>query len=447
MLPYLNLTDEMAAIIKSIVPDVLIDTSTQQLSEEQRLQAVKWNAPCIVTTTVQFFDSFYTDNVPDMRKLHSVGDSVLLFDEIQSLPYHLSKIGSETLYMLQESYNVTVVLSTATQPVFGAVPDVDFHPTEIIQDVPGLFQLAVKKKTEFRSSPVAMSELAREAGCYDNVCVICNMKRHARAVYDAWKAEGLSDIYCLTTDLCPADRQCMIQEIREKQRAGVSVHVVATQCIEAGVDLDFVKMYRALAPLAALIQALGRMNRNGVYPDETFVVFVPEIEGSHKNYPDAGYEKQAVMSKLFLLKGADIQDPDVIRQYYQDLFSGYQNDAKLEQALMVCDYAEFAKQAKMISQSGHQVVVPSRYDVAGFSLFRDKVFNGTVTYRDIASVGKFMVNSYDEPGILSHCQEVIVHRNGQDVHTGLHILLNGHEGCYNYEKGLTFSENGVEYII
>ena len=147
---------------------------------------------------------------------------------------------------------------------------------------------------------MSLSDVAQEMMTHKNACCIVNLRRHAKALFQALseQVEEKEGLFLLSTDLCPAHRLEVVEEIKRRQRAGLPCIVVATQCIEAGVDLDFDVMYRALAPLEAMIQAAGRCNRNGRLKDGGLVViFEPQEEG--RLYPDDSYQRAASIVKIF----------------------------------------------------------------------------------------------------------------------------------------------------
>lgn len=446
VLPYLSITDQVAGIVSHLIPGTVVDTSTSELDDEQRLQALKWNAPCVVTTTVQFYESLFSDRPGNSRKLHSLGGSVVIFDEIQALPDHMSLTGMEVLHLLQERYGCTVVLSTATFPAFDQVKGLDFGPEEIIGDVEGCFAAMPVKKHEFRHDPVSVRAIAAEAAGYDNVAVIVNMKRHAKIVFSEWERAGLDGIYLMTTDICPSDRLRIIKEIRRRQEAGLPVHVAATPCIEAGVDLDFRKLFRSLAPLPSIMQADGRRSRNGLYPDDTTTIFEPLAEDG-RLYPDEGYKRQAGIVKLMAMEGMDLFSLSGIREYYTRVFQGFVEPEGLTDAIRSEAYDDLSKETKLIKRSGMSVIVPCTAEI---DLFRDvqaRAVNGYSKWVDINATAQISVPSYDADGVARHCQELVVHRRGQSVHTGVYVLLPGSESCYSPKTGLSFEGNGDDYAV
>lgn len=347
VLPFLTLAEQTEKTYREIFSELLVDHSQRELTEEQRLLAARWDAPVIITTSVRFFESLFSDRPTDCRKLHHIAGSVVLFDEAQSLPAPLASATVGVVNRLCERYRCSMVFSTATQPDFSALPDTTWAPTEILPDNKTLFDQMRRVQVEWRL-PInrdrlhkpTLSAIAAELSHETNACCLVNLRAQARElIHELEKLRGTEGLYLLSTDLCPGHRLAVVEEIGRRQAEGLDCLVVATQCIEAGVDLDFDVMYRALAPLEGIIQAAGRCNRNGRLPHGgRVVVFEPEGE---RIYPiDPAYGKAAgVVSSLWADRGdLDIGDPELIRTYYAKLFRGMSGKSELQEALNARDY-------------------------------------------------------------------------------------------------------------
>ena len=244
-----------------IVPNILVDHSQKNLPKEIRELASRWDAPMIITTSVKFFESLFADKPGDCRKLHSIANSVVVFDEARSLPTELAPATVKAVNALCKRYNCSMVFSTATQPSFDALPDTEWKPVEIIPENKKLYDQMRRVHVEWRlykngerlnNRRTSLEQIADEMASETSVCTIVNLRRHARKLFDELKGRCDSDeeVFLLTTDLCPAHRLAVVEEIKERLKSEPQkpCRVVATQCIEAGVDLDFNVMYRALEP-------------------------------------------------------------------------------------------------------------------------------------------------------------------------------------------------------
>lgn len=373
VLPFLTLAEQNTAVYAKIIPDILIDHSQSNLGDDAREFASRWSVPFIITTSVKFFESLFADHPADCRKLHRIAESVVIFDEAQSLPPEVTETTLEAVNELCRSYHCTMVFSSATQPDFDAIPNVDWKPTEIMPDNPRLFAALKRTRVEWRlQTPVPLAKIAGEMAGLPSVCVIVNLRKHARKLFRQLKELcSEEELFFLTTDLCMAHRRIVVAEIIRRQKAGLPCRVVATQCIEAGVDLDFDVMYRALAPLDSIIQAAGRCNRNGRLADGgCVVVFEPEEEGCL--YPGSSgsrlgnwYENAAMLVKRLCTKHPlDIDSPAHMKEYYQELFAGQADKKALRRALELRDFAKTEKEYELISNKGMKVIVPIPREVS-----------------------------------------------------------------------------------
>lgn len=207
----------------------------------------RWDAPFIITTSVRFFEGLFSCQPKDCRKLHQIAQSVILFDEAQSLPTDLMTATVQTADALCRDYGCTVVLSTATQPDFSALQGVQcWQPKEIIPKGKSYYEALKRVNAVWKlEEPTPLKRIAAEMLRQDNACAIVNLRRHAADLFQELKQHApAEELFFLTTDLCPAHRSAVISAIKARQKQGLCCRVVATQCIEAGVDLDFHAMYR-----------------------------------------------------------------------------------------------------------------------------------------------------------------------------------------------------------
>lgn len=366
VLPYLSIIEQNAGIYRKICPELLEDHSQNKLTDEQREFAQRWSAPVIVTTSVKFFESFFKNQAPDNRKLHNIAGSVIVFDEAQSLPTELTRTTLDTMKQLCERYSCSVVLSTATQPAFQYLPEFEWNPTEIINNPSYLYANTRRTEVEWRvREATPLSIIAGELAECNNCCAIVNTKYQAGELYRELSSVCSSgEVYYFTTDLCPAHRGERLREITEHQRQGKPCRVISTQCIEAGVDISFDVLYRALAPLPSIVQSAGRVNRGG--RSEKFgrtVVFVPDVP-ARKRYPNDTYQNAAIAVIQLLLNNnwyIDIQNMDQLREYYRILYlDDRQNRDKpaLLKAIADCDFAGVNREYRLIPDSGCSIIIP-----------------------------------------------------------------------------------------
>lgn len=235
-----------------------------------QLAAENWDAPIIVTTSVQFFESLYAASPGKCRKLHNIADSVVILDEVQLLPKHLLVPCREAIRQLSEYYGTTFVLSTATQP------DLGLEAREIISPNRNLYLKLKRISVVFPESFARRSsweEIAEKISCCPQVLCIVNTRKDCKTLFDLLPAGGTIH---LSAAMCGAHRSETIKTIREKLERNEPVRVVSTQLVEAGVDFDFPVVYRAFSGLTSIVQAAGRCNREGVLAHSgKLVVFLP----------------------------------------------------------------------------------------------------------------------------------------------------------------------------
>ncbi len=348
----------------------------------RRLLAENWDAPIVLTTNVQLLESLFSNRPSSCRKLHNLMDSVILFDEAQSLPQHLAVPTLAALSHLSAAYRSTIAFATATQPAFDTLNEAvkkhavhGWQPIEAVPEHPALF--AALKRVAVRwpeaDEKRTWTQLADELRGVDQALVVVNLKRHALALLN--ELTRTENMFHLSTNLCAEHRRAVMDRVRAQLVAGFPCRLVSTQCVEAGVDVDFPIVFRAMAPLESIAQAAGRCNREGRLNELGFlgevVVFEPsEEDGWRKRFPTHSYY-QATQVTQTLLKlhdnRLDINDPEVFRAYYHRLYNlndPASQNADLTRAIHELDFVEIAKAYRLIVQDAIQVLVPwaSRHD-------------------------------------------------------------------------------------
>lgn len=450
VLPFLTLTEQSQREYGKLIEHILSDHSQSRLSDEERELAGRWDSPFIITTSVRFFESLFSAHPKDCRKLHNIAQSVILFDEAQSLPIDLATATVRAARALCDDYGCSIVFSTATQPDFSALQDLDnWQPREILSV--GEQYYTALRRTRVRwllERPTALEDIADEMAQKNSVCAIVNLRRHAVRLFEALKAacpdNKRDSLFFLTTDLCPKHRSEIIDTIKERLSEGLACRVVATQCIEAGVDLDFAAMYRALAPLEAIIQAAGRCNRNGSIPGGGLVtVFIPE--DTREIYPVAAYRNAAMEVKAMCASGElDIHDPEAIAEYYRRLFGKAKDKEALTKAISSEDYEAVEREYKLIGKQGVQVVVP--YDKALFDEILRQANAEGITPSLIKKAAPITVSSFSEALVRLHCEQIPYRKRHGDAQTesDFYILSAGHEKSYLPDMGLQLTAPEID---
>ncbi len=340
VLPYINIIDQTASILKDIFgEEVVLEHHSGVIEDDEeysnetfkkgqvstkQLACENWQAPIIVTTAVQFFESLFSNRPFKCRKNHSIADSIVIFDEIQTLPKQLAE---PTIVMLKNVASIartTFLFCTATMPAFGKRDTFDGidSDTPLIRNPKKYFDATKRvdykllKKLQPVTLDVVSQKLLKETKSY---LVVVNTKQVAKEIYRRLKEENTHEqYYHLSTAMCPHHRKKRINDIVAalKSEKRQRIVVVSTQLVEAGVDFDFPCVYRAIAPLDAVIQAAGRCNRNGRMKKGKVVLF----DLVDHRMPDATYRACAAFAK-----GIIQDDPEVLHseksfeRYYEQV--------------------------------------------------------------------------------------------------------------------------------
>ena len=443
VLPYLSIIEQNAKIYRDICENVLESHSMSSYDEQTKLYADRWSSPVIVTTSVKFFESLFKNRPSELRFLHSIANSVIVFDEAQSLPVNLLDASIETLNSLCKMFRCTVVLSTATQPAFDLRKDIIFHPTEIISNPQSLYENTKRVKISWEiNEQKDFKTIAEEMAKQKNVCCVVNRKDHSHKLFALLKEQGV-DCYYLSTDMCAAHREKVIEQIKKDQK-NKPCRLVSTTCIEAGVDLDFDVMYRALAPLDSIIQCAGRCNRNGK-SEGKMIVFVPK-EDRNKLYPSAFYHNAAECVRLILSNHEiNIYNLKHIEEYYCQLFALYSKDKKkLIDPIKLKDFEETAKQYKIIEKAGYNVLVPYKGSRELFNELYDEAIKKGINKSWIKKAAQLMVVNSNAGKLSDICEHPEFNTSSGKVKAGKWYLLLDNDGkYYKDDEGLVLEDEGL----
>lgn len=267
-IPFTSIIEQNAAVfIEALGQNAVLEhhsaVDADVDSPFSRLTAESWDAPIVVTTNVQLFESLFASRPSRCRKIHNIARSVIVLDEVQALPTGLLLPCLAALRELVECYECTIVLCTATMPAIEARAEFpegirNVHP--IIKDPEGLYA-RMRRTRVTQIGPCNDAELCIRLKDEPQVLCVVNTRRHARSIAERLREH--CEVYHLSASMCAMHRTKVLDEIRARLNDGLPCRVISTQLIEAGVDVDFPVVYRALAGLDAIAQAAGRCNRNG----------------------------------------------------------------------------------------------------------------------------------------------------------------------------------------
>ncbi len=326
-----------------------------------RLATQNWDAPLVVTTTVQLFENLFANRTSRCRKLHNVARSVIVLDEVQTFPVGLLAPAVDVLGELVRRYGSSVVLCTATQPAFderskyleGFESVEDIVPPERAAEH---FQTLRRVEYETPLEPWSWGEVAQqllEASPEKQAMVVLNTRKDALALLDHLEREP---VLHLSTLLCGAHRRDVLEEVRRRLREGEPCLLVATQVVEAGVDLDFPVVFRALGPLDRIVQAAGRCNREGKMDGPGRVVVFRPAEGKvPRGEYAAGFEEARIMLDR---PDLDLHEPGIFREYFRRLYQDVPTDREgIQKLRRDFDYPEVARKFRLISEDNVSVIV------------------------------------------------------------------------------------------
>jgi len=436
VLPYLSITEQNAKVYRNIIPCLLEDHSQSSLPDEARDFVQRWSSTFILTTSVRFFEGLFAAKSTECRHLHQIANSVILFDEAQTLPPKLTGATLSAVKELCSRYGCTVVFSTATQPSFDYWPDMEWKPREIVQNPQSLYCLTRRVSVDWRTRErVSLSSLAHEINKFTSACAVVNIRAHARRLYNELEQLGCEGLYLMTTDLCPAHRSHTLDEVRERLAEGLPCRLVSTQCIEAGVDISFDILYRALAPLESIIQAAGRCNRHDLRKTGQVIVFIPD---EIRLYPDDFYQLGAnAVLTLLSRHPIDIYNLSHIDEYYRLLYEdgAIRDKSELRRAIEQLNFAEVSKQYKLIENKGVQVIVP--YDDALFNGIINEAVAEGLTPALMKRAAPITVSCYDVEAVKRTCIPLKLRGEKlRDVESGWYAL--GNPIYYSERLGLNF---------
>ncbi len=370
VIPYTSIIEQNAAVFRDKLGDdaVLEHHSNFEPDKEDhrsRLAAENWDAPVVVTTNVQFFESLFSRKTSRCRKIHHISNSVVILDEAQMLPPDLLKPSLEALKELAGAYRTTIVLCTATQPALTAVEN--FKGAEIpeIVDDPGQLYEDLKRVNTTVLGPLDDEDLADRLASHERALCIVNTRNHAKRIFELMTEDGDPDgCFHLSALMCPAHRTAKFKEIRHALQKGEPCLVVSTQLIEAGVDIDFPVVFRASAGIDSIAQAAGRCNREGNLLEKgRLYVFTPEA-----GLPP-GYFRQTAQAAETVIRHCD--DPlslDAVEEYFTELYwargdqtlDKHQILESLEEGVGALDFPfkYVAEKYKIIEQNTESVIIP-----------------------------------------------------------------------------------------
>lgn len=444
VLPFISIIDQTAEDLKAIFneegSDFVLEHHSNVINIDEKkdfdestpkqLATENWDYPIIITTAVQFFESLFSNKRSACRKLHNIQDSIIIFDEIQTLPLNVTEPTLVMLDNLQQLCRCSILFCTATQPDFKTRRGFSGvgHIESLVEDPQRVFDETkrVTYQPLNRYNQLAISELADIVIKKDKkALVVFNTKKKARMFYDELKGADGYKTFHLSTTMCPVHRKEVIRTIRQALESDEPIIVSSTQLIEAGVDMDFPTVYRELAPLESIIQSAGRCNREGKLGIGDVYLFSLTEPGQ----PSQEYRTWLEFANL-LYKGNEekLCTHDFYEYYYRELVKNYAHTDKynITEDRKKLLYQTVADKYKIIDSKSQTLFVYD-YNSESRQLYFQVKNKEYLTKQERQQVSQFCVQVFDN----------FLHDNSSFIRSERCGLLVWH-GSYSPDFGLPF---------
>lgn len=460
VLPFISIIDQTAEVLKNIFDDeihnyvlehhsnVMYEDDNKKDEYNPKLLATEnWDYPIIVTTSVQFFESLFGNSRSKCRKLHNIQDSIIIFDEIQTLPFNITEPTLVMLENLQKLCRCSILFCTATQPDFETRNGFSGikHIEPLVENPQFVFERTIRVTYHpiNKYEEITISKLSNMVtNNSQSSLVVFNTKKKARLFFEKMRETSSSyKLFHLSTSMCPAHRKEVIMDIMNSLSLGEYIVVSSTQLIEAGVDMDFPTVYRELAPLESIIQSAGRCNREGKIKDE---------KGNYKKgdvylfslmesgQPSERYRSWSEFANLLYKDNEDkLYTHDFYVDYYRKLVENFVNTDELDitNDRKNLKYQTVSEKYKIIDNKAQSVFVLN-YDTDSLELYNRIKKQEYLSRQDRHFVSQYSVQVYDN----------FITKNRRFIRReecGITVWI----GSYSKDFGLSFEEELRTLII
>ena len=456
VIPYTSIIEQTADVLREFLDregdetsnvvehhsSVNYDDEDDSSNNRLKLATENWDAPVVVTTNVQFFESIFANRTSKCRKLHNVAQSVLIFDEAQMLPQIFLWPVLRSLSLLVQDYGCTVLLASATQPPLGKMLQEQGQPCrELMQDIPAMYEFFRRTALQYEGLK-SCEEMAAQVAGHDQVLCVAATKGTAGDIFSALP-QGEGNIY-LSTNLCPQHRRRIIADIRHRLKEGLPCRVVSTTVISIGVDVDFPVGYVELSGLDAIIQAAGRVNREGKRAADSPV----HVFATEKGQKGSFMKQERGATELVQHEMQDISSPEAVELYFKELYhaKGESLDQKdiIERAKKL-PFKEIAQEVRLIEEDSISVLVP--YDEQA-ELLIARLRQGQRSRSLLRQAAAYMVNvrrTVSGKGQQSDFDRLRGAGAAELLDEGLAVLVN--MAFYDEERGLLLPEEGAAIML
>ncbi len=459
VIPYTSIIEQTADTFRKVLGEdaVLEHHSNVDFGDDEsgppdpekarkKLAAENWDLPVVVTTAVQFFESLFANKPSRCRKLHNLADSVIIFDEAQTIPLPYLLPCVRAIAELTVNYGASCVLCTATQPALGPMfTDIspELAPREIAPAIPSqIFQRVRYEKI----GPLSDEALAQRLNAHNQALCVVSTRKQAQTVYGLLNREGS---FHLSTLMTPEHRRAVLKTVRERLDAGLPCRVVSTSLIEAGVDVDFPAVYRAEAGLDSIVQAAGRCNREGKRPLDDSRVYIFQPDSAYTVTLPHSMKRPLEVMRSVTRDFPALDAPETIERYFTALrqFTGEAIDSKrivprFEDGVQdpgrpSFPFAEAAREFRLIDQDTRAVLIPRTDEARALAA---RLQSGERSRALLRKAGQFSVNVYENHfnalnarGALDILEEglaVLTNTTLYSEDTGLALLTDGGVGIF-----------------
>ena len=438
VIPYTSIIEQTAEVFRQILgKEAVLEHHANALCREEGelastdqggalLAAENWDAPVIVTTAVQFFESLYANRSSKCRKLHNLANSVIIFDEAQMLPLAYLRPCVWAIAQLVAHYGASAVLCTATQPALEPLfreflpqcKATELCPPNLAGD--GLFRRVTFHRAGKQTWEQLAEQMQEQAQC---LCIV-NSRKNAALLYQKLRCEGA---FHLSTLMIPQHRSGVLTEIRRRLKSGEPCRVVSTSLIEAGVDVDFPSVFREEAGLDSILQAAGRCNREGRRPPAESVVTIFQAEEA----PPPLFSAAIAAGRTAMERYADLLEQAAVSTYFQELRGllgpQAQDRKNLLPRLSGADFPfrTVAQEMHLIENDTRTVYVPLEEGAAYVRQLREGV-RSKALFRQL---GRFSLSVYDR-----HFEELLAAGALEAMEDGSGVLMD--LAAYHSDTGL-----------
>lgn len=480
--PFMSILEQNSAEIRDIAGEHnFIEHHSNILSEksddseelrEYEIRTERWDKPVIATTMVQLLNTFFLGKTSSVRRFHRLAKSVLIIDEVQSLPLKCVNMFDLAINFLSQICGTAVVLCTATQPVTDAVPFpmlIDENES-MTGDYSKDFELFKRTDIVPCIDPYGHSYDEAAEFCIEkfntagDLLVIVNTKSSALKLYEtiSGKCSDKAEVIHLSTNMCPQHRKDKIERIRSLLSEKKPVICVTTQLIEAGVDISFRCVVRSLAGLDSIVQAAGRCNRHGENDGRCPVYVIKLKEERLGNLREIAVAQNITCQMTDHIGGADISSPEMVAEFFGKLYETEKNDLSysVPENETLLDYLSLNKRRFEVSPGTSSQFESQAFKTAGrlFQVIDDNTQDVIVPYNDEAMryISELEKSDADIVNLIRKAQKYTVGLySGTEqklLKSGaLRVLSNGavilEKSHYNDEVGVNADGSEKELLI